>query len=278
MTTEPGSGLGIVDARNIVGMLESTGIDLDPAERSLIDELASRMPGGDDDDDDPADAVEQFLSPGAEQPAQRWAALIAAHLYDGANPESLTRPVWTIPAAPRGRPLSRMEQAICRVTVNRWPGTSHTTQAQYALAERSATSGELCKLRVDAVHIGSTARVHLPGGRDQNARVVQLDDWGTRVLISRMCARPADPTSMLFVYDGADPGSAKAQASASGNLARVLRVAGLGADPTLIPTSIRNTCACRVYERGEGIESAAEAIGCRSLDKVRQLVRSAPTA
>jgi hypothetical protein len=140
------------------------------------------------------------------------------------------------------------------------------------LAENSATSGELVRLPIDSVTVAGLATVQLPGGRDQLARPVRLDDWGTAVIIRRLEALPMADKSKPLLYDGAAPGSNKAQASASGNLSRVLRVAGLGDDPTLNPTSIRNTRAASLFEADVRLEDIATAMGAKNLDRMWRLV------
>lgn len=261
----------LLDARNTVEMLELTGIQLASGDHDYFTELenlAARL--------GPSAAATAFLSPRLPMATQRWAAFIASHLYDGDAPRSLQRPAWTLPSGVRGRALTRLEQAICRVTVDRWPTCGGVTPAHYALAEVSATSGELAALPIEAVTPRTRATVRLGGGRDQTARLAELDPWGTRVIIQRLNTVDASDRTMPLVYDGSAPASAKAQASSSGNLARVLRFAGFGQDRTLNPTSIRNSAAARSYENGADIEQVAELMGCRSLDKVRRILTSLP--
>lgn len=266
-STNPLNSPDIVNAPNTIRMLEHTGIALDPTDHELLAELETLAQRSDH-----AAVAAGFLAPQSSQLSQRWAVFCAAHLYDGDPPQTLPRPKWTLPSGQRGRPMTRLEQAICRVTVDRWPTPGHVTAAQYALAEVSATSGELAALAVNAVALGTKARVQLDGGRDQNERMALLDPWGTQVLLRRMTTLGAGDPKRPFVYNGDAPASAKAQASASGNLARVLHFAGLGEDRTLNPTSIRNTLAVRRYEEGDDIETVARSIGARSLDKVRRIL------
>ena len=261
---------GLFDAHNVVELLESTGIELDPVERDLIFELGELYV-----ELGAFECVERFCSLTSSNVVSRWAVMVAAHLYDGDEPQRLPRPSWTVPSGVRGRPLTRLEQALCRVTVERWPDPAAVSATQYALCEASGTSGELSRIQANGVRIGETATVSFGGGRDQEPRVATLDPWATSVVIRRFGAIDTSNESAPFVYDGAAPSSAKAQASVSGNLSRVLRFAGLGADPTLNPTSIRHTGALRLSETGAGIEAVAKALGCRSLDRTRAILAGA---
>lgn len=260
----------LVNPRATIVLLESTGITLDTGTHRMLEELRRLTT-----EHDSAAAAERFLGPQHDQAPDRWAVFVAAHLYDGDAPDSLHRPPWTIPTGNKGRPLTRVEQAICRVAVDRWDTRSNVTPAQYALAEASAASGELIRLPINAVSIAGPAHVRLGGGRDQMSRVVTLDPWGTKVLVRRLEGINGRDRTTSFVYDGTEPGTAKAHASASGNLNRVLQVAGLGADPTLIPTSVRNSYAQRMYENGVRLEDIASAMGSRSLDKTWRTITKA---
>ncbi len=262
----PPTGLRVPDVVNpdaTLRLLSSTGIEPDPACGDLLAELADHAHHR-----NPTIAADRFLAPGMVDLAQRWAAFVAAHAYDGDAPDTIARPPWTCPARRRGRPLTRTEQALCRVAVQRWDTRSDVTPAQYALAEASATSGELAKLRIDAVTVAGHVHAALPGGRDQLPRTATLDDWQTRTVLARLTVLTDRDRAQPLVYDGTDPGTAKAQASASGNLARVLRVAGLSGDRSLNPTSIRNACARRLHDDGIRLEEIAAAMGAKSLDRL----------
>jgi hypothetical protein len=108
--------------------------------------------------------------------------------------------------------------------------------------------------RVDLIVVDAMG---IPAGIE----VAMLVLRGHAVLTDRDRAPP-------LVYDGTDPGTAKAQASASGNLARVLRVAGLSGDRSLNPTSIRNACDRRLHDDGIRLEQIAAAMGAKSLDRL----------
>lgn len=256
-----------------VTMLESTGLPVGTAAgvEGLLTELAERAAATGPDPD--PDAAQRFLAVGHDDPLARWCSFVAAHLYDGDAPDTLPRPPWTIPTAARGRPLTALEQSLCRLAINRWDSrNSAVAPGQYALAEASASTGELVRLPIDSVAVAGLATVQLPGGRDQLPRQVILDHWGTPVILRRLEALPMADTTRPLLYEGAAPGTNKAQASASGNLSRVLRVAGLGDDPTLNPTSVRNACAARLFEAGGRLEDIAAAMGAKSLDRVWRLV------
>lgn len=258
----------LVNPSGTMTLLESTGVRPEAGTPELLEELAELT-----DTLDPVVAAKHFLGPDRPGGVHRWAAFICAHLYDGDAPRSIERPPWTKPTGMRGRPLLGVEQAMCRVTAERWdPDKQAVSSAQYAIAEASATSGELIRLTIDDVTVTGLATVHLGGGRDQLPRDTVLDEWGTRAVIRRLDVVAGRGPSTPFVYDGTEPGTNKAQASASGNLKRVLDAAGLGQDPTLNPTSIRNTYAQRLHDDGERLEVIAAAMGAKSLDRVWRLV------
>jgi hypothetical protein len=257
----------VINPNATVVLLASTGVTPDCRLGDLLAELADLA-----ERHGPAGAADRFLAPGHDDGPHRWVAFVAAHTYDGDAVETLRRPEWIVTAAQRGRPLTATEAALCRVAVNRWDRRSDVTPTQYALAEASATSGELSKLTIGAVTVTGPVHVALPGGRDQDPRTVTLDDWQADIVLARLTALAGRDRSEAFVYDGTDPGTAKAQASASGNLKRVLWVAGLAGDPSLNPTSVRNTCAQRRRDRGERLEDIAAVMGARSLDRLVALL------
>jgi hypothetical protein len=260
----------LINPAATVAMLNSTGVPAGTAAgvEGLLTELAEHTAAT-----SPDAAAQRFLAADHDDPLARWCSFVAAHLYDGDAPDTLPRPPWTIPTAARGRPLTALEQSLCRLAINRWDSRNGAVApGQYALAEASATSGELVRLPIDSVTVAGLATVQLPGGRDQLPRRVILDHWGTPVILRRLEALPMADTTRPLLYEGAAPGTNKAQASASGNLSRVLRVAGLGDDPTLNPTSVRNACAARLFEAGARLEDIAAATGAKSLDRVWRLV------
>lgn len=260
----------LINPAATVTMLESAGLPVGTAAglEGLLTELAEHAAAT-----GPDAAAQRFLAVGHDDPLARWCAFVAAHLYDGDAPDTLSRPPWTIPTAARGRALTALEQSLCRLAVNRWDSrNSAVAPGQYVLAEASATTGELVRLPIDSVAVAGLAMVQLPGGRDQLPRQVILDHWGTPVIIRRLEALPMADKTRPLLYEGAAPGTNKAQASASGNLSRVLRVAGLGDDPALNPTSVRNACAARRFEAGGRLEDIAAAMGAKSLDRVWRLL------
>lgn len=261
----------LVNAGATLTLLRSTGIALPDIVEHLLDELtelAAQHP--------PSAAARRFVCPDNSDLLQRWCVFVAAHAYDGDAPEWLPRPPWTAPTGMRGRPLTPLEQALCRVAIARWDTRdAAVSPSQYALAEASAATGELIRLPINAVSITGRAAVALGGGRDQLPRTATLDPWGTRLIIRRLERVSTRDRSTPFLYDGNQPGTNRAQASASGNLSRVLHVAGLGDDRTLNPTSIRNTCAARMFEAGERLEDIAAAMGAKSLDRLWGRLRAA---
>ncbi len=139
------------------------------------------------------------------------------------------------------------------------------TMATLALAEATATTGEIALLRrrdLDLDH----SQVHLPGTGLVGPRTGTLTRWGTAALERFVAAVNHSDGYAPLVYRGAAaPGSQPSQAAIVNRLSRLLVVAGLDA-VDVRPTSIRLWAPARALATGGRIEQAANQLGMHSLD------------
>ncbi len=109
----------------------------------------------------------------------------------------------------------------------------------------------------------------LCGSAKTEPRIATLTDWGTQVLARRLDL--VGPTDRSLTYEG--KGSAVSmQASSSMAIARILNEAGLRGDLSVKPESVRAWAGHRIWVETGRIESAATALGCRSLDTTARIV------
>lgn len=99
-------------------------------------------------------------------------------------------------------------------------------------------------------------------------RELQIGDWATGKFETLFQATgPND----LLLYAGSATKPEKIQSSILMNVANTLKYAGIGADPTVRPVSIRNTAGRRAYEKG-GLEAAAALLGHDDFNSVAQKI------
>lgn len=137
----------------------------------------------------------------------------------------------------------------------------------WALAEATATTHEIPRVRPEDVDLDA-GTVLLSGSAKTESRTADLNEWGVRMLARRL--NNIDRASSL-TYEGR--GSAPSmQASSSMAISRVLDRAGLRGDPAVKPESVRGWAGQRVWRQTGRIETAAIALGCRSLDTASAIV------
>ena len=172
----------------------------------------------------------------------------------------LSLPSRTINAA---RPLSDAEVALARTAALGRGPESRRACAALALAEATATTGEIarvCWRDLDIAH----GRVALPGATPVRARVAPLSDWGAATLARQGRDLSPAPGAWVVPRRGEYRDDHVAQAAMANLLSRVLAAAGLR-EARVRPTSIRLWAGRRALESG-GIEAAARALGIASLD------------
>lgn len=167
----------------------------------------------------------------------------------------------------RVRPLSDAEMTRVRVAALGRVRSSRRAALSVALAEASATTGEIALVQWRDVDLGS-GTVDLPGAMPIQPRTGQLSPWGRGVLTR--IHHDTQPSPEEFVVPRrvgyADPHSA--QAAMANLLTKVLAAAGV-TGPGVRPGSLRLWGARQVLVRF-GVEAAAEALGVTSLDVARR--------
>jgi integrase/recombinase XerC len=140
----------------------------------------------------------------------------------------------------------------------------------WALAEATAVTSEISTVRLADLDDPSGPRwVELPGTRRHDARLGELSDWGATVVArqARLLRDRGLPAGTLLTYRGTgQPGQHIAQAAVCNAIAAVLTAAGLGDEPDVRPSSVRNWAGRRLYNAGLPLERVARRLGARSLD------------
>jgi integrase len=167
------------------------------------------------------------------------------------------------------RPLTDDEVAICRSSALR--SLSETRlPAAFALAEATARTSELPKIRVRDIHLEQGA-VWIHGGSKTTERWGTMSSWGADQLARRLRHLRKLPRVTPVVYEG--KGSPQSgQASACVAIATVLRAAGLGSEPDVRPTSVAAWVGATALSQGAHIDEVARMLGVRSLDQAARLI------
>lgn len=162
------------------------------------------------------------------------------------------------------RPLDDDEATLLRIAASGRTRSRSLVEATVALAEATATTGEIATLRWRHLAPDRT-QLRLPGAGRIRARTGQLTPWGKAALDRLGRTVAADPDAPIVYRGGAAAGSQAAQAAIVNRLRHLLREAGLdGRD--LRPTSIRLWQPARRLAAGGRIEDIANQLGLASLD------------
>lgn len=189
-----------------------------------------------------------------------------AGLSDGDPTLDLTLP----PRSSLGlRPLTDDEVAICRSSALR--NLSETRlPAAFALAEATARTSEVPKIRIEDIHLDQL-RVWIHGGSKAIERWGTISSWGAEQLARRLRHLKKLPAFTPVVYEGkGSPQSA--QASACVAITTVLRAAGLGSEPELRPASVSAWAGAAAFRQGAQIDEVARMLGVGSLDQAARLI------
>ena len=167
------------------------------------------------------------------------------------------------------RPLTDDEVAICRSSALR--SLSETRlPAAFALAEATARTSEVPKIRVEDIHL-DRRMVWIHGGAKAIERWGTVSSWGAGQLARRLHHLRKLPAFTPVVYEGkGSPQSA--QASACAAIATVLRKAGLGSEPDVRPASVAAWAGATAFGQGAQIDQVARLLGVRSLDQAARLI------
>lgn len=161
------------------------------------------------------------------------------------------------------RPLDDEEVELCR-DVAHW--TSSRVAVAWALAEATARGAEIAAVTPDDVDLDA-GTVRVRGGPRTSPRTGALSEWGIATLRRRSPKCGIGP----LAYAGEGRGIA-GQVSTCRAISSVLVRAGLAGEPDVRPMSVAGWAGRRVLDETGSIESAALAMGVRSLDRAARLV------
>jgi integrase/recombinase XerC len=168
----------------------------------------------------------------------------------------------------RVRPLTDREVEIGRGS-SLWSLTDTRRAAAWALAEATARSSEIARVRVADVHL-EAGRVWLAGGKTTRSRWGDLSDWGSSHLSRRLAVLQCQPAAGV-VYQG-KASSGAGQVAACTAVAEILQRAGLSSDPAVRPGSVVAWAGRRILEETGRIDVVAQRLGMSSLDRVAELI------
>jgi integrase/recombinase XerC len=160
------------------------------------------------------------------------------------------------------RPLDDDEIGLLRIAAAGRQRGQRLAMATVALAEATATTGEIAKLRWRDL---DGPELCLPGTGRIRPRTATLTPWGQRAL-DRLAKHARPGSDEMIAYHGNEaPDSQAGQAAIVNRLARLLTLAPLDA-PDIRPTSIRLWQPARQLAAGMRIEQLARQLGHTSLD------------
>jgi len=187
---------------------------------------------------------------------------------------SLGDPTLDIELPPRGdratRPLTTDEIILCRTGCYPPRSTDTRRAAAWALAEATAVTSEIPRIRPGHLdHLSQPGIVTLPGGRRTDSRVVALTSWGAAVLGRRITEIEGNE---ILAYDGDSKLPEGRQAAMCRHIERTFHAVGLDTDRSVRPSSVRLWRAQLEFERGLRIEDVARLLGNRSLDRTALMI------
>ncbi len=168
------------------------------------------------------------------------------------------------------RPLQGDELVVVQLTALGRVRDPLRTAAVVALAEATATTGELARIRWSDVDLDE-GWVFLPGATPVVSRRGGLSRWGVHHLGRFRDMVDGWGEAPVAHRGRSAPDSHVGQASMSRLLGRLLTDAGL-TEADIRPTSIRLCGPARLLEEGGRIEVAAAMLGLSSLDAAADLL------
>jgi hypothetical protein len=126
------------------------------------------------------------------------------------------------------------------------------------------SSGEVCDVQVRALDDLKQPRlVRRPGRQGGPEREHVLTEWGRVVLGQRVQDLDGSPDALLAYMGRGGPGSSARRSAASKDLAKVLGLAGLGSDESVMPKSITYWGAARCVGLGATIGQVSYLLGVK---------------
>jgi hypothetical protein len=185
----------------------------------------------------------------------------------GTDPSTRVDPVPSRPT-PSIRALTDQEMAVAQQVAA--PGVS---ESRVALAQACISSGEVCDVQVRALDdLNEPTLVRRPGRQGGPEREHLLTDWGRVVLGQRVRDLDGSPDALLAYMGRGGPGSSARRSSASKDLAKVLGLAGLRSDESVMPKSITYWGAVRCLGLGATIGEVAYLLGVKE-DNLPRILR-----
>jgi integrase/recombinase XerC len=169
------------------------------------------------------------------------------------------------------RALTDDEIAVCRGSAL-WSLTNTRRPAAWALAEATARTAELPHISIADLDL-THRRVWIHGASRTVPRWGSLSEWGALQLerrVSELRDRGANDTDYV-VYEG-DGTLQSRQASSCLAISDTLAAAGFAGEPDVRPLSVAAWAGARLFRDTGRIESAALALGVRSLDRAARLI------
>jgi integrase/recombinase XerC len=161
------------------------------------------------------------------------------------------------------RPLTDEEVEACRRAALA-DLTSTRLSVPWALGEATARTAEIPHLRMRDFD-ATRGRVWIHGSSNTDPRWGSLTDWGLSQLTRHIDQQRNAEGDSLLAYRGS--GNRESRRSHSAQAVReVLQRAGLLSDPYVRPASLAAWAGARVHEKTGRIDTAARALGMRSLD------------
>jgi integrase/recombinase XerC len=165
------------------------------------------------------------------------------------------------------RPLTNDEVALCR-SYALTSLTNTRTPAAWALAEATARTAEIPRIRVSDVDL-NLRRVWLHGSPRTVERWVPLNDWCALQLERRIAALDDRNNRLVYRSNGS---AESAQAASCIAIADTLARAGLGDEPDVRPVSVAAWIGRSLLEETGRIDDVARLLGVRSLDRAAAIV------
>lgn len=222
-------------------------------------------------------AIDFFLSRATTHAHRldRYSAIRALEVLDQIKGNPIPWPGWLPENANlRERVLRDIEIGVVRLVALK----SALKTGPVAVLDAGGISGELGLLHgADLASRGSAGfTVSAPGTLRQERfgytmafpRTLQIGKWASGKF--ETLSEATSPEDLLL-YAGSATKQERIQSSILMNVTSTLSYAGIGADPTVRPLSIRNTAGLRAYEEG-GLEAAATLLGHDDYNSVAQKI------
>jgi integrase len=167
------------------------------------------------------------------------------------------------------RPLTDLEVQRCqRAALEDLASTRLVVP--WALGEATARTAEIPHLRVGDLDL-DVGQVWIHGSSKTEPRSGLLTKWGVAQLERHLREHPPANDEASLTYRGSENPEAR-RAHSSQAIRETLQCAGLSNDPHVRPASLAAWAGRRVLSRNGRIDSAARALGMRSLDGTARLV------